>query len=132
MENATKALLMGGAILIAILLISIGVLLFQSTDDIRGEANTSMSTAAVGAFNTKFTPYIGKGKSAEQTKALISLINANNANSSHNVKMVDINSASDISSSFKYDVLEKYDINGYITEISIQKSGAAVVPANRI
>ena len=39
MENATKALIIAGAVLISILLISIGIALINSNKDVSGTAN---------------------------------------------------------------------------------------------
>lgn len=52
MENASKALLIAGAILLAILLISLGIMIFSQGQDTVN--NSGMSQAAITAFNNKF------------------------------------------------------------------------------
>ena len=60
MENASKALIIAGAILLAILLISLGIMIFnQAQSAIDG---SGMSDAELTAFNQKFTKYEGKQK----------------------------------------------------------------------
>ena len=80
MENASKALIIAGAILIAILLISVGILVMNSIskpiDAAAGEANSQ----AAQMFNSKFINYAGKDKNAQDIKQLIYTVIANNAN----------------------------------------------------
>lgn len=88
MENATKALLIAGSILIAILLIAMGVRVFNSTKGTTDQVEGTMQTTEVATFNNKFTVYFGSNKSAAQVKALANVIIANNStNSQHKVKL---------------------------------------------
>ena len=57
MENATKALLIAAAILIAIVLVSIGVFVLRQGQDAIGSVN--MSESEILAFNSKFDSYAG-------------------------------------------------------------------------
>ncbi len=60
MENASKALIIAGAILLAILLISLGIMIFNQA---QGTVNNSgMSEAEITSFNNKFLKYEGKQK----------------------------------------------------------------------
>ena len=57
MENASKALIIAGAILLAILLISLGIMVYmQSKDTI---SDSSISSEEAFAFNSKFDAYLG-------------------------------------------------------------------------
>lgn len=70
MENASKALIMAGAVLIAITLVSIGVLVFtRFSGSVKN--NTSLSQQEIQSFNNKLTPYLGKNISGSQVNALI-------------------------------------------------------------
>ncbi|MEE0865899.1 MAG: hypothetical protein U0L98_03780, partial [Clostridia bacterium] len=60
MENASKALIIAGAILLAILIISLGILIFSQAQDTVGSVN--MSEQEMMAFNNKFTAYEGTNK----------------------------------------------------------------------
>ena len=59
MENASKALLIAGAILIVILLIGIGMLIYSKSTGVVDTATNAMSDHEIQAFNTQFTPYEG-------------------------------------------------------------------------
>jgi hypothetical protein len=78
MENASKALLIAGAILICILLIGVGMLIYNNAmQNIEG-GMSSMDENAKLQFNTKFTQYEGK-KSGANVRALIGNIITNNS-----------------------------------------------------
>lgn len=88
MENATKALLIAGSVLIAILLIAMGVRVFNSTKGTTDQVEGTMNATEIATFNSKFTQYVGSGKSAAQVKSLANIIIANNAtNTAHKVKL---------------------------------------------
>lgn len=78
MENASKALLIAGAILIAILLIAIGMMVFNSANSTIKTATSNMSQQDKTAFNQQFSVYEGT-KSGSVTKQLIELISTNNS-----------------------------------------------------
>lgn len=78
MENASKALLIAGAILICILLIGVGMLIYNNAiQNIEG-GMSSMDENAKLQFNIKFTQYEGK-KSGANVRALIGNIITNNS-----------------------------------------------------
>lgn len=76
MENASKALLIAGAILLAILLISLGLLAFRGASDT--VTNNNMDAAEIEAFNMKWEKFIGTNVSASNVNALISSAIAHN------------------------------------------------------
>ena len=76
MENASKALIIAGAILLSILLISLGIMIFNQAQDTVGSIN--MSEQEIQAFNNKFIPYEGSNKRGTEVNALIQLVRANN------------------------------------------------------
>ena len=75
MENASKALIIAGAILLAILLITLGIFVFTQEQDTLGSIN--LSEQEVLAFNNKFLAYEGYIRGS-QVKQLINLIDSNN------------------------------------------------------
>ena len=86
MENASKALIIAGAILIAILLISTGILVMNSINKPLDEASQQGDSQAVQMFNSKFIQYAGKNKTAQDVKALLStIISSNNTDKKHQV-----------------------------------------------
>ena len=76
MENASKALIIAGAILLAILLISLGIFVFTQAQDTLGTIN--LNDQEVMAFNNKLIPYQGKIRGS-QLKQLFNLVDSNNA-----------------------------------------------------
>ncbi len=76
MENASKALIIAGAILLAILIIALGVFIFQraqsATSDLGGIDETKLQSV-----NQKFENYEGT-KSGSDVRALVDLIRTNN------------------------------------------------------
>lgn len=78
MENASKALLIAGAVLIVILLISVGIMIFNSSKGLFSSATTSMSQQEKSMFNTKFTMYEGPNVSGTQLRELIRAVITNN------------------------------------------------------
>ena len=59
MENASKALLIAGAILLCILIIAIGMFIYNSAQSTITESMNSMSTQEIEAFNNQFSGYEG-------------------------------------------------------------------------
>ena len=76
MENASKALIIAGAILLAILIISLGILIFSQAQDTVESVN--MSEQEKLAFNNKFIPYVGEKKRGTEINALIQAVRSNN------------------------------------------------------
>lgn len=76
MENASKALIIAGAILLAILLISLGIMIFNQAQDTVN--NSGMSQAELQAFNNKFLKYEGT-RTGSEVKALVNEVIASNA-----------------------------------------------------
>lgn len=76
MENASKALLIAGAILLCILIIAIGMFIYNSASSTITDSLTSMSTQEIDAFNNQFTGYEG-AQTGSNIKALIGRLIAN-------------------------------------------------------
>ena len=85
MENSSKALIIAAAILIAILLITIGIILINSERDIVNTGATAMSSQAIQAFNAQFTPYEGTNKSTSDAIKIVDAVIASNASHSNQV-----------------------------------------------
>ena len=79
MENASKALLIAGSVLIVILLIAMGMKVFNSTKGTTDSVDTTMNATEVAMFNNKFMSYIGNKKTANEAKALLNLVISNNS-----------------------------------------------------
>ena len=86
MENASKALIIAGAILLSILLISLGIMIFSQAQDTVN--NSGMSQAEIATFNNKFLKYEGTQKGSV-VKALVNEVIASNADA--NLPKVKVN-----------------------------------------
>ena len=76
MENATKALLIAAAVLIAILIISLGLVVYTSSAETVKQAN--LSQQEVQAANEKFARYNGTNKRGSEVNAMLNtVLNAN-------------------------------------------------------
>ena len=81
MENATKALLIAAAVLIAILIISLGVVVYQKASEAVNGAG-DLSEYEIEQFNAKFTKYQGSNVSGSEVNAMVqTVVNHNNAES---------------------------------------------------
>ncbi len=77
MENASKALIIAGAILISILLITLGIVIYNMASS--AVENNGMNEVEMQQFNQKFQQFEGK-KNGSQVKTLVQTVNTNNAN----------------------------------------------------
>lgn len=78
MENASKALLIAGAILVCILLIGVGMLVYTSAQGAIGEGVNQMTSQEKDLFNQQFLQYAGTRVSGSNVRALINKVNSNN------------------------------------------------------
>ena len=85
MENATKALIIAGSILIVIVLIALGISILSSTSDVTDQVDSVSDSMAQSVFNSQFNSYFGNSISGTQTKALVQKVISNNTTSSHKV-----------------------------------------------
>lgn len=84
MENASKALIIAGAILLSILLISLGIMVYNNAKGTISDANLDSET--VQAFNTKITQYCGTKKNGTTMNSLMDAIAASNGAQKGNTK----------------------------------------------
>lgn len=75
MENASKALIIAGAILLSILIITLGLGVYNNAKSATG--NADLSGQEINAHNSQFTAYEGRQKGS-QVKALMTTIKNNN------------------------------------------------------
>ena len=91
MENASKALIIAGAILISILLIGVGMLVFQGAQGGIDESIAQMSIQQKNMFNQNFVQYEGPKVTGSNVRALIqNIISSNNANQDIDGKLVSV------------------------------------------
>lgn len=76
MENASKALIIAGAILLSILLISLGIYIFTQAQTVVN--GSGMTQAEVKSFNEQFLKYERTSVKGSEVKSLIQEVNVNN------------------------------------------------------
>ena len=120
MENASKALIIAGAILLAILLISLGIMIFNQAQDTVN--NSGMSKAEMQAFNNKFLKYEGTRRGSE-VKALINEVLASNADTNNENRQVyvrtpDISSSTNAPTTSGIDTSKSYEVKLFYAPVS--------------
>jgi hypothetical protein len=126
LENASKALIIAGAILLAILIIGLGVYIYRQA---AGVIDTeTMDQLVVSQFNAQFEPYLGNNVSGSNVKQLIKIINASNRAKedlpvTFKVDDQPDNDSSTIKSGNTYKIESSENKAGYIEKITITKNG---------
>ena len=119
MENASKALIIAGAILLAILLISLGIFIFSQAQDTVN--NSGMSQAEISTFNNKFLKYEGTQKGSVVKSAINEVIASNSDESlpdvtvKHGEAVVTV--TSDVDTKKSYTIELKYSSDGRVTQL---------------
>lgn len=78
MENASKALIIAGSILLAILIIGVGMLVFNGVKDTITGGASSLDKTQIEAINSQFEAYIGTNIKGTNARQLCSLVRDNN------------------------------------------------------
>jgi len=113
MENASKALIIAGAILLAIIIISLGLMVVNNARNQMGGAN--LSKEEIQAFNAQWDNYCGGNKSAAEIRSLLStLISSNAAEESSGTNRI---------------VKVKYDANLFGTNAEVDNAKPTTVPS---
>ena len=88
MENASKALIIAGAVLIAILLISLTLIIIKNANPVIKQTEQVGATIEVHTFNSQFLPYTGKQVRGSQVRNLCDVVSANNSSSSNTISLI--------------------------------------------
>lgn len=97
MENASKALIIAGAILLAILIISLGIMIYNQASGVVN--NNAMSEVDISTFNQKFEQYFGTKVKGANVRALLTAIRSNaTTNEGDASKIVGLDSTGNIKS----------------------------------
>ena len=132
MENATKALLIAAAVLVAILIISLGIVVYNRASETVGSVD--MSGQEIQAFNEKFLKYNGTNKRGTEVNALLKAVVNSNLSENTNgntAKMVTVNGEATVEAGTNVvptvDASKLYDIvvtqggpGGLVNTIAIQ------------
>ncbi len=88
MENASKALIIAGAILIAIVLITFGVIILNQGSEV--VKSSSMTETEIATFNAKFTTFEGKKVRGSKVNSLINTVIQSNLSQDDEAKKVQV------------------------------------------
>ena len=102
MENASKALIIAGAILISILLISVGIIIMNAINDPVSRTSETAASQAVQIFNSQFTGYAGSDVDYNTTKQCITAVRS--AKGEHEITLTGITSMADLNKNSKYKI----------------------------
>ena len=94
MENASKALIIAGAILLAILIISLGIMIYNQASGVVN--NNAMTEVEVTSFNQKFEQYLGDKVRGANVNSLVSAVNTNNMSTDDETKQVTLEADTNI------------------------------------
>ena len=95
MENASKALIIAGAILLSILIIAIGMYIYNSSQNSISEAGSQIDAQERQNFNQQWDMYEGK-QSGSNVRALISKLASNaKANEDDDSRLPDLEYSAD-------------------------------------
>ena len=125
MENATKALLIAAAVLVAILIISLGLAVYNKASSATDSAD--LSSTEIQAQNEKFLRYEGTSKRGSEVNALLETVLNSNLTSGTSVTIagtagvsISANSITKKADTSKlYDITCVRDANGVVTSITV-------------
>lgn len=135
MENATKALLIAAAVLIAILIISLGLVVYNNSASTVNQAN--LSSQEIQAQNEKFTRYNGTNKRGSEVNSLLQTAlnyNLNTTDDGNKVTVTGKNGAPSLATtatsittqadtSALYTIVVKYEgAGGLVSEVIVTKN----------
>ncbi len=139
MENATKALLIAAAVLVAILIISLGLAVYNKASNATDSAD--LSSAEIQAQNEKFIKYEGSHKRGSEVNALLETVLNSNLTTSSDGAKVEVKKGTETlvsktgTSIKKQDTSKLYTItctrgnSGVVTSITIKEEGTTT-PSN--
>lgn len=130
MENASKALIIAGAILLSILIIGLGMLIFNQAKD--AISNTGMDKQKVDAYNSEFEAYVGDNVNGTRVRSLIDTVRTHNiSNVDDDTLKISVNDKTEASelntlkkdykagNIYTVEIAEYSSTTGYITKIKV-------------
>lgn len=134
MENASKALIIAGAILLSILIIGLGMMVFNQAKE--AMTGTGMDKTKIATYNSTFTDYEGTNVNGTRARSLCDTVRNHNITTAAEDEslLVGINGKNDTASinaakaSFKagktYTITCEYDAKtGYVNNITVVEAG---------
>ena len=135
MDNASKELNIESAVLISVMLVSVGVMIYQQAAGVIGQGQSSMDALEVQMANQIYTQYLGNKKNRNACAQLLDTASQQKAaGAEHTVDFSFVNMPSGVAatdlkaaaktirstSNYTYNIeVETTDSSGYITKIKI-------------
>lgn len=128
MENATKALLIAAAVLVAILIISLGLIIYNMASETVENAG-DLSEYEIQQHNDKFEKYVGEGLTGSTINAMLKTVFNHNLAEGEDGALVEVKGsatlttgasqpADKVSTGDRYDVTATYT-KGMISELNV-------------
>ena len=125
MENASKALIIAGAILISIVLITFGVIILGQGSEVINSAD--MSEVEITTFNTKFTQFEGTNVRGSKVNALLNTVLQNNLSQDDEGKKVQVTGSVTLEKNAKTLSTKAFTGKTYSVTCSYSESGTGLV-----
>ena len=133
MDNASKALIMAGAVLISIALVGVGVYIFSSTNTMVGGANKQLDDAAAQMTNSTLGQYAGTKVRGSTVKQLLEKVRISNTNDTlpidvtvtlEDTDITNTLSTADITDTayYKVEITDAQGSDGYYDKVAITKN----------
>lgn len=120
MDNASKALIMAGAILISVAIVGIGIYIFSAANTMTNDAVNTMESTQVSMFNNQFYRYGNTGDSILGTRAKELIRQCKSVNPEVSCNLAE-NSVEDRA---KYSLTIDTDPgSGYVSNVTLTKVG---------
>ena len=126
MENASKALIIAGAILLSILIIGIGMTIYKQATGVLN--NNSMDEQEIAAYNETFESYEGTNVKGAKVQALVQAVNNHNrtADESRKIVIVDPGKGNSLTEDYSADDANK-DLKGETYSKSKYQTGKTYI-----
>ena len=130
MENATKALLIAGAVLVSILIIGIGMMIYQSVTGTVQSGLGKMDQQEIDMFNADFQQYAGTNVTGSNVKKLVTLVKTSNnkitresGEDDPRIVTCNITDENTVNAARRYSVTVEIDTNtGFVHTITITQA----------
>ena len=129
MENASKALIMAGGVLIAIIIVSVIVLAFQRSGNVSADYSKSISREEISTFNANFTKYLDHELTIHQVVTIYNFSKNNNTKQvdCDEYTVTDIKEELEQEKNLKKETIYKiqiisYDSEGFVEKISFSST----------
>ena len=137
MENATKALLIAGSVLIVIILIAVGISILSSTSGVANEVGSTSEAVEISVANSPYTDFTGVRTGAEVKEVLTKAAATHRNGTARKVSVKVISGAgltagtydtaneiatvmSGLRVNSTYTVGVEYDAEGYVNAVTIK------------